>query len=87
MKPPLRALSVRQPFAEMILAGTKKVEYRTVPTRIRERVYIYASRKPGPLKAWKKAGCEPGDLPMGVLVGMIEFVDCRGMALQQPPSG
>ena len=46
MKPEF-ALSVKQPFAEAILAGKKKHEYRSVPTRrLNERVYIYASQRP-----------------------------------------
>jgi hypothetical protein len=72
----LRALSVRQPFAEMILRGTKKIEYRGVRTHIRERVYIYASTRPREAEWFKKLGCEPGDLPTGVLVGSVEIVDC-----------
>ena len=73
-----RALSVRQPYAEMILRGTKKIEYRSVRTHIRERVYIYASTKPGDSEDFSKLRCEPGDLPTGVLVGTVEFVDCTG---------
>jgi predicted transcriptional regulator len=42
----MRALSIRQPFAELILRGIKTIEYRTRPTRIiGERFYIYASKK------------------------------------------
>ena len=46
------ALSIRQPFAELILRGIKTAEYRTRPTRvIGERFWIYASKggsqKPG----------------------------------------
>ena len=73
-----RALSVRQPYAEMILRGTKKIEYRNVRTHIRERVYIYASKKPGDTKLFAKLRCEPGDLQTGVLVGTVEIVDCTG---------
>ena len=41
----VRALSIRQPFAELILRGIKTIEYRSRPTRIiRERFWIYASR-------------------------------------------
>src|SRR2546423_698714 len=43
----MRALSIRQPFAELILRGIKTVEYRSRPTRIiGERFYIYASKRP-----------------------------------------
>jgi predicted transcriptional regulator len=39
------ALSIRQPYAELILRGIKTVEYRSRPTRIiGERFYIYASK-------------------------------------------
>src|SRR5215218_3103712 len=42
----MRALSIRQPFAELILRGLKTIEYRSRPTRIiGERFYIYASKK------------------------------------------
>lgn len=45
-KIPNRALSVRQPLAEQIMRGTKKIEYRNIHTNIRGRVYIYASKAP-----------------------------------------
>lgn len=44
------ALSIRQPFAELILRGIKRVEYRTKPTRIiGQRFYLYASKGAGHL--------------------------------------
>jgi len=43
----MRALSIRQPFAELILRGIKTAELRSKPTSIiGERFYIYASKKP-----------------------------------------
>jgi hypothetical protein len=42
----MRALSIRQPFAELILRGMKTIEYRSRPTRIiGERFFIYAGRQ------------------------------------------
>ena len=44
----MRALSIRQPWAELILRGVKTVEYRSRPTRIvGERFWIYASKGKG----------------------------------------
>lgn len=70
----LKALSVRQPWAELIMRGEKAAEYRSQPTKVRGRVYIYASlAKP-----------EPGDesldskLPRGVIVGTVEVTGCEG---------
>jgi hypothetical protein len=79
INPPVkRALSIRQPFAELILQGLKTIEYRTRPTKIRERVYIYASLTPGPSEAFAEMSMVTGDLPSGVLVGTVEIVDCTG---------
>jgi len=42
------ALSIRQPYAELILRGLKRIEYRSRPTKlIGQRFYIYAARKWG----------------------------------------
>jgi hypothetical protein len=74
----MRALSIRQPYAEQILRGTKRFEYRSRPTGIRERVYIYASLKPGAAEEFERMRIQRGDLPTGVLVGTVEISDCSG---------
>lgn len=77
-----RALSIRQPYAEEILTGKKVVEYRTIPTNIRERIYIYASQKFDTFRY----GCYEDEmkhkiekLPKGVIVGTVEIVGCDDM--------
>ncbi len=48
----MRALSIRQPYAELILRGIKTIEYRSRPTRIiGERFWIYASKGKGRIEA------------------------------------
>jgi len=74
----MRALSIRQPYAEQILRGTKRFEYRSRLTAIRERVYIYASLKPGSAKEFEQMRIATGDLPTGVLAGTIEITGCSG---------
>ena len=74
----MRALSVRQPYAELIMRGDKKVEYRSKPTNIRERVYIYAAKRPGKVEAFEAAEVQPAELPTSVLVGTLEVVGCTG---------
>ena len=73
-----RALSVRQPYAEQIMRGTKKTEYRSKPTNIRGRIFIYASKMPGHKSVFEKMKSKPGDFPVGVLIGTVEIVDCNG---------
>ena len=75
------AISIRQPFVEQILRGVKLKEYRRVPTRIRGRVYLYASLRPFPsAREWAKVGSEPGDLATGCILGSVEIADCRTRA-------
>ncbi len=74
----MAALSIRQPYVELILRGKKKIEYRAIPTKKRERVYIYASLKPGPAERFVEAKAKPGELPTGWIVGTVEIADCTG---------
>jgi hypothetical protein len=47
------ALSIRQPYAELILRGIKTVEYRTRPTKIiGERFDIYAAKAKAARPIW-----------------------------------
>jgi len=75
---PTRALSIRQPFAELILRGVKKIEYRSVATNLRERVYVYASKTPSDPELYEDAGLDPAAFPTGVLVGTVEIAGCTG---------
>jgi hypothetical protein len=73
-----RAISIRQPYVELILRGIKKWEYRGPDTRIRERVYLYAAQKPGENPAdWRKIKSQPGGLPTGKIVGTVEIGGTR----------
>ena len=71
-----RAISIKQPFVEEILRGIKKYEYRSRPTKIRGRVYLYASLKPREDGNWKRLKMTSDDVPTGVIVGSVEIVDC-----------
>jgi hypothetical protein len=42
----LKALSVRQPFADLIVRGVKPIENRSWRTRYRGLIYIHAARLP-----------------------------------------
>ena len=71
-----RAISIKQPFVEEILRGIKKYEYRSRPTKIRGRVYLYASLKPRTDGNWKRLKMNPEDSVKGYIVGSVEIVDC-----------
>ena len=75
------AISIRQPYTEMILRGIKTVEFRSYPTNVRGRVMLYATKKLAEsnslLYEAEKAGIVLADLPMGKIVGSVEIVDCQ----------
>lgn len=74
-----RAISIRQPWVEMILQGIKRFEFRSVPTNIRGRVYVYASSRVNEHEewAWRKIRKSPDGVPTGRIVGTVEVVGCR----------
>lgn len=79
------ALSIRQPNAEAILRGVKRIEYRTRPTNVRGRVLIYASKSrysPAEeeeyMKSYGITDISRDELPRGVLVGSVEIHHCEG---------
>lgn len=82
-----RAISIRQPYVEQILRGAKKREFRSRPTRIRERVYLYAALR---IAAGAHTKLDLATLPRGVIVGSVEIVncldlgDCFGYVLKKP---
>jgi len=82
--PPDRALSVRQPWAELIVRGVKQIEVRSKPTHVRGRVYIYASMGEVDSSHCRRIEREHhidiALLPRGVLVGTVEIVGCRPLA-------
>ncbi len=71
------ALSIRQPYVELILRGAKTIEHRSRRTRKRERVYLYASTIPADdPQAWTATGARAGELATGLIVGTVEIADC-----------
>jgi len=85
---PMLCLSIRQPWAHLILHHGKDIENRTWPTKVRGRILIHASksmtRQEYEDAAWFAYECRrvhlpdcwPVDLPRGCIVGSVEIVDC-----------
>jgi ASCH domain len=80
-----RALSIRQPHAEAILRGVKRIEYRNRLTHIRGRIFIYAALgrytaedEAAMIAGYRIKNCVCDELPRGVLVGTVELCDCTG---------
>lgn len=71
----MRALTIRQPWAELIIGGRKRYELRSRRTHIRGRIWMHAGRTVEDADA-ERAGLDPTSLPRGVLLGTAELVGC-----------
>ena len=86
----MKAISIRQPWAWLILNHGKDIENRVWPTKFRGRVLVHASATMTKAQ-WKEAGAfvaqrrgiDPpislppyGSLDCGGIVGSVEIVDC-----------
>lgn len=70
----MKALSLKQPYAELILQRKKKIELRKWNTKFRGNFLIHASKIPDEA-AMKKFGFN--ELPLGKIVGKAELVNVK----------
>ncbi|MBC8446429.1 MAG: ASCH domain-containing protein [Chloroflexi bacterium] len=70
----MKALSIRQPWAELILQGRKTIELRTWQTHYRGRIAIHASQTVQE-EACVAYGLDPARVVRGALIGTVELVD------------
>ena len=70
----MKALSLKQPWAELILQGRKKIEIRKWKTKFRGDFLIHASKNPDN-DAMKKFGF--ANLPCGFIVGKAKLLDVK----------
>ena len=77
----VKALSIKQPFAWLILSGHKDVEYRTWTTTYRGTLLIHASKGSDPemvkevYSVHEKAGQKLPELKKGGIIGVANLDD------------
>ena len=79
----MRALSIRQPWAWLVVHGYKDIENRTWSAGFRGRIYVHAGRRmvaddyPGQRQYIAEAGIViPAELPRGAIVGEVTISGC-----------
>jgi hypothetical protein len=77
---PIKALSIMQPWAWLIVAGHKNVENRTWPTSFRGPVLTHAGKKADahfmpPYWEWSHI-TPPEAFNFGDIIGRAEIIDC-----------
>ncbi|MGE0827261.1 MAG: ASCH domain-containing protein [Candidatus Binatia bacterium] len=70
-----KALSIRQPWAELILQGRKNIEVRTWATRHRGELWLHAGTRHDS-RALLRFNLTDNDLTFGALVGKCEIYSC-----------
>jgi hypothetical protein len=70
----MKVLSLKQPFAELILQGRKTIELRKWNTHFRGEFLIHASKNSDE-ESMKKFGFEK--LPCGFILGKANLIDVR----------
>jgi hypothetical protein len=85
----MKAITVKQPWASLIVEGIKDIENRTWKTNFRGRVLIHAGRsilRPqecnftdvqwDSIRGDMRYDILHSDLPSGAIIGSVEIVDC-----------
>ena len=69
----MKALTICQPYAELIARGEKRVENRTWETKYRGQLAIHAGKSREWLKGYRDP---PAPLDFGAVVCLVELVEC-----------
>lgn len=80
----MKTISIRQPWASLVVAGIKTVENRSRPTRYRGRVLIHAARTidtdglaiVNEVMADYGGPIPRGEWPASALIGSVTIIDC-----------
>lgn len=70
----MKALSLKQPYAELVVSGKKTIEIRKWNTKFRGEFYIHASMQEDKI-AMKKFGYK--ELPKGKIIGKAFLMDVK----------
>jgi hypothetical protein len=86
LRRPSYALSIKQPWAALLVAGRKTIEVRKWPTAIRGRVFIHAAKVPDRRpEGWSLVSDELRSLTE-LAGGVIGFADLNGCVMYRTPA-
>ena len=71
----MKAITIKQPFASLIIEGYKEYEFRTWRTKFRGDILIHAG-KGVDKKAMEKYKHLVSDFPSGCMLGIVSITDC-----------
>ena len=74
----MKVLTIKQPWATLIMQGDKRFEFRSWQTKYRGDLLIHAGKGKEAMKRLSKY--LPEKLPYGRILGQVKLVDCIKMS-------
>lgn len=76
----MKVLTVKQPWATLIIQGNKRFEFRSWQTKYRGELLIHAGKGIDKEAMKRLAKYLPEELPYGKILGKVKLVDCIKMS-------
>ena len=71
----MKVLTIKQPWASLIIEGYKEYEFRSWKTNYRGELLIHAGKSIDK-EAYKRLGKYLINMPLGKIIGKVELLDC-----------
>ena len=76
----MKALTIKQPWATLIMQGDKRFEFRSWQTKYRGELLIHAGKGIDTEAVKRLKKYIPEDMPLGKIIGQVKLVDCIKMS-------
>lgn len=76
----MKALTIKQPWATLIMQGDKRFEFRSWQTKYRGELLIHAGKRIDKEAIKRLSKYLPKELPLGEILGKVTLVDCVKMS-------
>ncbi len=76
----MKVLTIKQPWATLIMQGDKRFEFRSWQTRYRGELLIHAGKGIDKIAMKRLEKYLPNELPFGKILGKVTLVECVKMS-------
>ena len=76
----MKVLTIKQPWATLIMQGDKRFEFRSWQTKYRGELLIHAGKAIDKEAMKRLSKYLPKELPYGKILGKVKLVDCIKMS-------
>ena len=76
----MKVLTIKQPWATLIMQGNKRFEFRSWQTKYRGDLLIHAGKGIDKVAMKRLSKYIPKELPYGKILGKVKLIDCIRMS-------